>query len=158
MSGSTGQALIKGETAAFLEGGVAIMLATSDADLQPEITRGWGLEIGPDGRTIRVSLVAPDGSRTRRNLEANGAIAMNCTLPSSYRAVQAKGVAIEVGEPADADLERAAGHAAAFAEETGKVGAPAPSHLYVRAVDLTVTFAVEELYDQTPGPAAGSEL
>lgn len=157
MSSARGQ-VVRGETATFISGGVAIMVATRDEDMRPEITRGWGPEVAADGRSITLGLIAPEGSRARDNLEANGSIAMNCTLPSSYRAVQAKGSVLRIAEPDQEDLARAHEHADAFAAETAKVGAPAPAHLYVQAVDLTVAFEVEELYDQTPGPAAGSEL
>jgi hypothetical protein len=153
-----GPPAISAETAEFLSGGVAIMVATRGADLLPEITRGWGPAIADDGLAVRLSLIAPPESRTRANLEANGSIAVNCTLPSSYRSVQVKGSATELLEPDEASLARAREHAAAFAEDTGRVGAPAPSHLYVQAIDLVVSFSVEELYDQTPGPAAGSRL
>jgi hypothetical protein len=39
-----------------------------------------------------------------------------------------------------------------------KVGAPAPSEHYIKAIDLVVTFAATEVYDQTPGPKAGSRV
>jgi hypothetical protein len=146
------------ETASFLAAGVAVMVASRDAELQPEIARGWGPEVRDDGALVRVCLIAPPTSPTRSNLAENGAIAMNCTLPSSYRAVQIKGTVLELDDPGPEDLERARSHAARFVGETVKVGAPAPSEHYIQAIDLAVTFAAAEVYDQTPGPSAGSRV
>jgi hypothetical protein len=146
------------EVADFLTSGVAIMVATRDAELWPEIVRGWGPGLREDRRTLDLCLNAPAGSAARANLEANGAIAINCTRPSTYRAMQLKGRVIEVREPGEGDLARAREHAAAFTADTAKVGAPAPSAYYIRAIDLAVTVEIEELYDQTPGPAAGRRL
>lgn len=42
-----------GELRALLESGVAVVLATSDAGLKPEITRAWGLQVLEDGQTIQ---------------------------------------------------------------------------------------------------------
>ncbi|HET7574705.1 MAG TPA: hypothetical protein VFJ99_06270 [Solirubrobacterales bacterium] len=144
--------------AGFLTSGVAIMAATRDGDLQPEIARGWGPGPSADGARLDLCLIAPSGSATRANLEANVSIAVNCTRPSTYRAVQIKGRVTEVRAPTEDDLARAAEHAEAFTADTAKVGSPAPSAFYIGAVDLAVTLEVDELYDQTPGPAAGSRL
>jgi hypothetical protein len=146
------------ETASFLAGGVAIMVASRDAELQPEISRGWGPEVRDEGGAVRICLIAPPPSPARANLAGNRAIAMNCTMPSSYRAVQIKGTVLEVGDPTAEDLERAREHAARFVGETVKVGAPAPSEHYIAAIDLAVTLAASEVYDQTPGPKAGARV
>lgn len=146
------------EVAAFLGSGVAIMVATRDAELRPEIVRGWGPELRDDGLALDLCLNVPAGSAARANLEANGAIAINCTRPSTYRAMQIKGRVVEVRVPGERDLARAQDHAAAFTADTAKVGAPAPVAHYVGAIDLAVTVEIEELYDQTPGPAAGRRL
>jgi hypothetical protein len=152
------QGPIDAELAAFLTSGVAVMVATRDTELRPEIARGWGPGPSEDGARLELCLIAPPGSPARANLEANGSVAVNCTRPSTYRALQVKGRAVDVRAPTEADLARAREHADAFTEDTAKVGAPAPSSFYVREVDLAVTIEVAELYDQTPGPAAGSRL
>jgi hypothetical protein len=95
--GAGGVAVIGPETASFLAEGVAIMVASRDAELQPEISRGWGPEVRDEGAAVRVCLIAPSSSPARANLAENRAIAMNCTLPSSYRAVQVKGTVLELG-------------------------------------------------------------
>jgi hypothetical protein len=149
---------IGGEVAALIGGGAAVMVATRDERLRPEIARGWGPVVLDGGEAVRVCLIAPPGTPTRDNLAAHGQLAMNCTVPSSYRAIQVKGSLLEMGDPTEEDLERAAEHARRFVAETVKVGAPAPGEHYVRAVDLAITFTAQAVFDQTPGPAAGSSV
>ena len=77
---------------ALVHGGVAISVATRDADLRPAVTRAWGPEVSADGLTLRLCVDAPAGSATRANLEGNGAIAVGFNPPTIARALQIKGV------------------------------------------------------------------
>ena len=52
----------------FIHGGVAVGVATRDDDLRPEFARGWGPEVSADGRSLRLCVSAPEGSRMRANL------------------------------------------------------------------------------------------
>jgi hypothetical protein len=49
----------------FIQGGVAVGVATRDDDLRPEFARGWGPEVSADGRSLRLCVTAPEGSRMR---------------------------------------------------------------------------------------------
>ena len=147
------------ELAAFVRGGVAIIVATRDEDLRPEITRGWGPEVSDDGRSVTLSVTAPPESKTRSNLAENSAIAVTFSLPTTYRTVQIKGTAVDVHEPNAAQLTRAEEHLAAFVDQVEQVGIPrelAPT--FMQPEFVSVTLEVHELYDQTPGPNAGSKL
>jgi hypothetical protein len=150
---------VDAEIAAFVHGGVAIVAATRDDDLRPEITRGWGPALSPDGRELRICLSAAPGSRTIANLERNGAFAANFTLPTTYRSIQIKGDVRELGDPTDADLLRAGEHLAAFVGEAAQVGVPrAIGSRFAERPFIAVTVVIRELYDQTPGAGAGSAL
>jgi hypothetical protein len=144
----------------FIQGGVAVGVATRDADLRPEFARGWGPEVSTDNRSLRVCVSAPDGSRMLANLEQSGAVAIGFSPPTIARAVQVKGVAAWVGEPEAADLERVERHVRSFVAEAGQVGAPAElsQRMFVRAGLVAVEFSIEEVFDQTPGPTAGRRL
>ena len=150
---------IDDELIAFLSLGVAIVVATRDAQLRPEVGRGWGIHVPDEGDRATVCLAAPEGSRMRSNLDQNGAIAVTCSLPSSYRTLQLKGQALELHPPTPEQLERVDAHAGAFSLEAEQVGLPPGSGRLLVEPELTaVTFSVRELYDQTPGPAAGAAL
>jgi len=144
----------------FVHGGVAVGVATRDDDLRPEFARGWGPEVSADGRSVTLCLPAPEGSRTRANLERNGAVAVGFSPPTIARAVQVKGVVIWVGEPEAAELERVERHFRSFVAEAGRVGAPAElsERMLVRTGLVAVQFSIDEVFDQTPGPTAGRRL
>jgi pyridoxamine 5'-phosphate oxidase-like protein len=151
--------IVTAELAAFLRLGVAIVLATRDDELRPEVTRGWGPLAGEDGTDVSLCVAAAPGSATLANLKANGAIAATFSLPTSYRSVQVKGEALELGEPALEQVARVEEHVAAFVEQVEQVGIP--REMARRFVDpelVAVRFAVRELFDQTPGPRAGGLL
>ena len=144
----------------FIQGGVAVGVATRDDDLRPEFARGWGPEVSADGRSLALCVSAPEGSRMRANLERNGAVAVGFSPPTIARAVQVKGVAGAVGEPQAADLERVERHVRSFAAEAGRIGAPAElsQRMFVRKGLVAVNFLIDEVFDQTPGPTAGRRL
>jgi hypothetical protein len=147
------------DLAAFVRSGVAIIVATRDRKLRAEITRAWGPEVSADGRSVTLCVSAPPGSKTRSNLAGNGAIAVTFSLPTTYRTVQMKGTAVEVGEPNAEQLARVDEHLAAFVDQVEQVGIPrqlAPT--FMQPEFVSVTLEVRELYDQTPGPNAGSKL
>ena len=76
----------------LVHGGVAIGVATRDDDLKPEFARASGASVSADGRSLRLCVTAPEGSRVRSNLEQNGAVAVGFSPPTIARAVQVKGV------------------------------------------------------------------
>jgi hypothetical protein len=144
----------------FVQGGVAVGVATRDDNLRPEFARGWGPEVSADGRSLTVCVSAPEGSWMRANLERNGAVAVGFSPPTIARAVQLKGVATRVGEPEAADLERVERHVRSFVAECERIGAPAElsERMFVRAGLVAVEFSIDEVFDQTPGPTAGRRL
>jgi hypothetical protein len=106
-------------------------------------------------------VIAPPGTATRENLESNGAIAVGFSPPTIARALQIKGVALEVREPEPAELDRAEQHLAAFSAEVEQIGIPgrlarrmfgSPSEL------VSVRLSIDEVFEQTPGPKAGQRL
>jgi len=149
--------IVPTELAEFVHGGVAAIAATRDEAMRPHIARAWGPDV--DGETVTLCLGAAPDSRAAENLRANGAIAVTFSLPTTYRGVQMKGVAGEVGEPSAAQLERVEAHVEAFVEQTVQVGlTPEQGRRFSRGPLVAVTFDVIELYDQTPGPGAGARL
>src|SRR5262245_2557212 len=99
---------------------MAVLVATRDEELHPEIARGWDGVV--EGLTARLCVSIPPGSRTEENLRANGAIAVTCSRPSTYRTVQLKGVATELGDPTDGQLEAVRHHLDSFTREVEQVG------------------------------------
>jgi hypothetical protein len=143
----------------FLREGVAVIVATCDERLRPEIARGWGPTLAPDGATLTLCVGAAADSPMRANLERGGTLAATFSLPTTYRTVQLKGPVLDVGEPSGADLARADEHLAAFTEQVARIGIPPSRAPRLREpVLLAVRMDIRERYDQTPGPRAGSAL
>jgi hypothetical protein len=148
------------ELVALVHSGVAVSVATRDGESRPAVTRAWGPQLSEDGRTLTLCLIAPPGSTTRANLEDNKAIAIGLSPPTIARAVQLKGVALEVREPRPEDIERAEAHMDAFCAEAETIGvSPTLARRLLMAPDfLSVTLRIDEVFDQTPGPTAGRRL
>jgi hypothetical protein len=140
--------------------GYAAVAATSDERLRPELARVWGMEVSPDGRQVTFCVEAPPGSRMRANLERGSMVAITATKPTTYRSMQVKGRIVGVWEATEADLARAQAQRDAFATDVVPLGIdPARGVRFIREEALfAAAIAVEELYDQTPGPAAGTRL
>lgn len=151
--------VLRDELVALLQGGVAVIVATRDGELRPEIARGWGIEVARTAERATVCVGEPPGSRTRANLAETGAIAVTCSRPSTYRTVQLKGTALELRPPDERQLAAVRRHLEAFVEEVGKVGVrPEGARMFLGKELLSVTFEVREVYDQTPGANAGARL
>ena len=96
----------------------------------------------------------------RANLERNGAVAVGFSPPTIARAVQVKGVATRVAEPEPADLERVERHVGSFVAEAERIGAPPElsRRMFVGNGLVAISFSIDEVFDQTPGPTAGRRL
>ncbi len=157
--------LIDEELKAFLEGPVAVVVGTRDSRLAPEITRAWGPRVSEDGALVSLCVPLATSRKTLDNLDGNGAIAVVFALPSNYQAIQLKGRRATTAEPDERDLAAVDRHRAAFAEVNVPLG---QTHhrieLFWRAEIETsptlvkITFAPEQIFDQTPGPGAGRRL
>ena len=148
------------ETGALLESGCSISVATVGPDGAPHASRGWGLTVLRDGARVRLLLDADDRT-TLANLAGGGAIAVTCVAVPTMRAVQLKGKADEPVLTSDAaDLARAARHCESFFADVNSIeGTPVALLERLRPTAFAVcTITVTEVYDQTPGPAAGSPL
>lgn len=158
-AGSLRAVAIGPELAAFLRQGVAAIVATRDGRMQPEITRGWGPRVSPDGSELELCLSLPPGSATRANLEDNGEIAITFSLPTTYRSVQVKGRAALGGDPSPEQRSRVEAHIERFVAQVEQIGMARDHALRMPVPPFAaVTCSVRELYDQTPGAGAGAPL
>jgi hypothetical protein len=148
------------ETVALLESGCSISVATVGPDGAPHASRGWGLTVVADGRHVRLLLDAEE-STTLTNLAGGGPIAVTAVSVPTLHAVQLKGTADEPTATWDAgDLAHAASHLDDFIAEVNRVeGTPAVLLERLRPTTFAVcTITVTEVFDQTPGPSAGSRV
>jgi hypothetical protein len=148
------------DVAERLTAGVAAVAATADATLRPVLGRVWGIEVVDGRAALRISVEAPIDGRMHANLLRGGTLALTATVPTTYRSFQVKGPIREARPPTASERARTLAHHAMFCAEAVQVGVPvdrADRFMWEDAL-MSVSIAVRELYDQTPGPAAGGRL
>jgi len=150
---------------AFIESGTSVVVGTRDLGLVPEIVRVWGPRVSEDGKCVSVCVALATSGKTRDNLDSNGRISASFTLPTNLQSVQLKGTWIETTEPNAEDLAAVERHREAFSSLNEQIGIPrrATDTLWRRELETSpvlvkLRFATEQVFDQTPGPHAGSRL
>lgn len=148
------------ETVTFLESGCSLILGLVGATGEPVAGRGWGLTVldASAGR-LRLLVDADDDVATGLLVDS-GRIAVTATDVRTMRSMQMKGRVVTAEVADDADLARAATYRDAFfgaiveTEGTPRtlVERITPAAFAVRVID------VDEVFDQTPGPRAGTSL
>jgi hypothetical protein len=150
--------VIDNDAAELLESPCSMIVGTVAPDGLPDATRGWGLVV-EDPCTVRF-LLAANADQTFANLEATGVLALTVTNFATLVSYQLKGRARRV-EPATAEdrirFERFTEGCTAILHEIEH----APPELTRRIVPSGVVACVmdvAQVFDQTPGPAAGALL
>ena len=141
------------------------MVGTRDAELVPELVRAWGPRISGDRKRVSVCVAMAAGARTIGNLKDNNRLAVTFASPADSNAIQLWGRCIRTGRPDRDDLSAVHQHRDAFARVNTGLGAPPAfiEALWQRELAgspdmVTIRFVVERIFNQTPGPDAGSPL
>ena len=110
------------DIAALTREGVAVVVATRDGELRPELSRAWGPALSEDGAHLTVCVEAAPDSAMARNLEAGSPVAAMLARLTSRTTVQLKGPVVEVAAPTQARLDAVSAHVDGFVAETALVG------------------------------------
>jgi hypothetical protein len=141
----------------ILGGGVAF-LGTVDSAGRPDCARCFGVKVHDDRKTLRVLLSVPWSATPLANLRDGGWLAFSFTDPITYHSFQAKGHVLSIEAPTDEDVEVAKRHLVQFANTVISVGVHESARFYVCAPKAAITFRIEQMYCQTPGPGAGDPV
>lgn len=143
----------------FIESGVSILVGTRDASLRPEATRAVGAQVASDRAHVSVFLAERWAARTIADLEQTGVIAVGFSRMFDNYSIQLKGDGAVVREAGDADRLVPERWRAAYVEQLYMGGIPRSlmSRIHVWPAKI-VTFAVGDIFVQTPGPGAGARL
>lgn len=158
----------------FLEGATVGFGATRDHELAPQLHRAVGWRIGQDRQTITCLFPVGHSPKLIPSLEDNGRFSFT-TLASTtgprvshppnprvdfHECYQFKGVYV-TSRPANQDdfhlVEKTARQFKALFQPMFGFSDRACAARHAKPV-LAVTFEVREIYDQTPGPGAGSRV
>lgn len=148
------------DTTAFLESGCALIVGTAGPDNEPFATRGWGLTVtDAESGELRL-LVASNDEVTLERLGAGGRIAITACDVKSLQSLQLKGRAERVETAGELDYARAERFYDDFfgtIEESD--GTPRwKTERMIPVGYAACVIVVDESYDQTPGPGAGSSM
>jgi hypothetical protein len=151
--------MISDELAGFLESGLAITIATRDADLEPDGGWAWAARVHEDRASLTLFVHERSAPALLRNLQSHPEIAIAFDLPSSHRACQVKGrfTASRRARPGErAEIER---QAQAFVVDLESIGIPqAMTAGWKCWPSVAIELRVTQLFEQTPGPGAGEPM
>jgi len=147
--------------AAFIQGGVSVIVASRNAQLVADVVRGCGCRVSRDRRQVTV-LVEPSRAGTLlEDIAANGRIAVVFSQPSTHRTIQLKGSDASIVRVTPADRAVASRHLAAWKQELGSIGYTPDLAAAVRGAGdriAAIRFTPSAAFQQTPGPKAGQRL
>ena len=157
--------LIPPELKALIERGASVMVGTRDSELVPELVRAWGPRVSRDRKHVIVCVAMAAGVKTLGNLRDNARVAVTFALPANSNAIQVWGRCIGTGRPHRDDLTAVQQHRDTFAQVNKGIGVPLPfiealwqRELAGSPVMVRIRFVAEQIFNQTPGPDAGSPL
>lgn len=146
------------ELAAFAAAGRALIVGAVETDGAPYATRGWGFVLDPDGSPVVV--IDADDERGRDALRPGGSIAVTAADVRTLRSIQFKGAVRSVHEATGPDtivIEHYLHEFFTAISETDGVAIDVLRRVTPTRY-LRCRFACQELFDQTPGPAAGAPV
>jgi hypothetical protein len=154
-----GARLINDDALELMSSGVAIAVATRDADCAPECTVGMGVHIARDRRAITVYVPRALAAPTLLNIALNHEIAINLSRPSDDKSLQVKGTVRAVRDSGPDDRAAQENYRGALVEQYAGVGVPrAITRTIAWWPSVAIEIDVRDVFIQTPGPAAGDRV
>lgn len=154
--------LLDEEIARFMRSGISISVASRDVRHVPSLARAAGCRVAADLRTISVLLLPSQAHQLLADIAATGVIAVVFSSPSTNRTLQLKGQQASVNAASPEDSLIAAQQREGFAAGLIPLGY---AHDLAHAVHCrnvqgmqVVTFSPSDIFEQTPGPRAGTRL
>lgn len=142
-----------------LEPGLSILVGVADEHGVPTCCRAYALRSTDALETVTVYVPVATSHETIQALATTGRLAVAATHPADHSATQLKGVATETRLAREDEGAFIRERISSYADVLDAFGVP--KRLSSRIVcwpAFAVTMRVEEIYEQTPGPKAGSRL
>lgn len=150
---------ISAELGEFLESGLAIVVATRDANLAPDGRAAWAVQVGADRRSLTLFAYEDAARDLLVNLEAHPAIAINLDRPTTHRACQVKGRYVSSRRARPAERALVERQIEGFVADLEVIGVPrALSAGWKKWPCRALAIEVTHIFEQTPGPGAGEPI
>ena len=145
----------------FLALGVSHQVGGCTNQGRPSLCRGLAAQLEPDGRLV-VILSGESGYEVLEAVRENGRVAVNFTLPESYKSISLLGRDAEVSPGGGAFRDLVFDRYVKFRKQLASHGIP-PSYTeswYLRPDEdlVAIRFTPFSARNQTPGPDAGAAL
>jgi hypothetical protein len=142
-----------------LEFGVAVIVGTVDANGNPACCRAVGLRSEDRLATATVFVPMATSQDVIAGVAATNRIAVVATQPIEHCATQLKGI-VQKTRSATAEEETfISRHFGAFATVLNSLGYPRrATNAVTRWPAFAIDLRVDEIYEQSPGPKAGTRL
>ena len=144
-----------------LQGPAFIQLGTRDERLRPAHVMAVGAVVHPDRETVTFFVPASRSERALSDLRSNGRVALGVGLVS-HEAYQLKGRYLSARPTTDEEIALQDTYRTKMLEAVRRAY---PDEIAVPLVfgfrykpGVAITFHVEEVFLQTPGPGAGSKM
>ena len=146
----------------MLHGPSYLGLGTRDEDLRPAHTIAVGGFVHDDRQTVTVFVPVERAERIVPHLEGNGRIALGIGQVS-HEAYQIKGIYLSRRPTGAEDIARQKAYRSALLDDALRHGYPEDiarpfTQGFAYVPGTAITFRVEAVFLQTPGPDAGSRL
>jgi hypothetical protein len=142
-----------------LEPGLSILVGTVDAKGTPSCCRAIAIASEDGLQSVTVYLPVSTSHETIQNLATTGRLAVAATNPIDHCATQLKGTRMDARLAREDEAPFVRDRLEAFANVLDTIGVP---KRLTRSVShwpaFAVTLRVEQVFEQTPGPNAGSRI
>lgn len=147
------------ELAQFIESGTSITMSSSNRRGQSDLLRAIGARLGADRTRVTLFVSAPHAQQLLANLFDNPRVAVAFSRIVDLKTLQLKGDFIEALPATEADSEWIRTYVVAFSEQLYIAGMPkSVIQRMNREPAIGITFAVTDLFEQTPGPGTGGRV
>ena len=151
--------MIDPELAAFLEGSVAIHIASCNQRLEPHGARVVAVKVDPDGSHLTAYVPKVAAPSVLADFEANGQAAIGFGRPTDDRACQVKGEFVESRAASARERTTVDAQWGALLDNMEQIGIPRQATEAWRLWPcVAIRMRVTALFSQTPGPGAGAPL
>src|SRR3954470_16019072 len=142
-----------------LDPGMSLLVGTVNAQNVPACCRAVALASTDDLATVTVYLPIATSHETIRNFATTRRMAIAATHPIDHCSIQLKGTPGDARVASEEEAGFVRSHFAAFAEILDRLGVPSRITLNASSWPaFAVSMRVEQVFDQTPGPKAGTRV
>ena len=150
------------ELVQFLESGVSLSVASRNRRLLPSLARVLACRVDRDAGTLCLWLVRSHAAQLLRDCLDCDRLALVASDPPTHRAWQIKGDGVRECPVTPVGVDLVNRHGTDFADVISRLGfSPSFTRAFYqhRPEELVaISFIPRELFEQTPGPRAGSKV